>query len=65
MPREKPAYRDSLEYILERSGGKALLNQSEVAAIYGVDRRRVRTVPFNELGYITAPSLARYMSKEG
>lgn len=59
MPRKKPAYRDNLEYILERSGGKALLNQS------GVDRRRVRGVPYNELGYVTAPSLARYMSKEG
>lgn len=65
MPREKPAYRDNLEYILERSGGKALLNQSEVARIFGVDRRRVRGVPYNKLGYVTAPSLARYMSKEG
>ena len=65
MPREKPAYRDNLEYILERSGGKALLNQSEVARIFGVDRRRVRGVPYNEMGYVTAPSLARYMSTEG
>lgn len=36
MAREKPAYRDNLEFLLERSAGKAMLNYKEVGQILGL-----------------------------
>lgn len=63
MPREKPAYRDNLEFLLERSGGKGMLNCSEVSRILGIDPRTARKMlPFNKQNLISVPTLAREIS---
>lgn len=41
MAREKEAYRDNLELLMQRFPGKSALNQSEVARYLGRDRRTV------------------------
>ena len=63
MAREKPAYRDNLEFLLERSGGKALLNVKEVCQICGISYNTARKLfQFNVCNMISVPSLARELS---
>lgn len=63
MAREKAAYRDNLEFLLERSGGKAMLNISEVCRICGISYRTAKQLfPFNDMNLISLPTLARAMS---
>lgn len=60
------AYRENLEQILEFSGGKNLLNISEVARFTGIADRRVvkRIYPFVD-NRISAATLARCMCGGG
>ena len=63
MAREKPAYRDNLEFLLERSEGKMILNISEVCRICGISYRTSKQLfPFNDMNLISLPTLARAMS---
>ena len=63
MAREKPAYRDNLECLLERSAGKAMLNYKEVGQILGIDWRTAKKLfPFNSCNMISVPTLARELS---
>ena len=59
---ENQYYRDNLEQILSFSGGKNLLNVSEVARFTGIVDRRVvkRIYPFVD-NRISAATLARCM----
>ena len=63
MAREKPAYRDNLEFLLERSAGKAMLNYKEVGQLLGIDWRTAKKLfPFNSCNMISVPTLARELS---
>lgn len=63
MPREKAAYRDNLEFLLERSEGKAMLNCAEVSRILSIDPRTAKKLfSFNPCGKISLPTLARELS---
>lgn len=62
MAREKPNYRYTLEDILGFTGGKRLLNVSDVARYTGKGAAWCRKhVPFQD-GHITAVALARYFA---
>ena len=62
MPREKEAYRDNLEQILNFTGGKQVLNITEVANFTGIGRHTVvKKYPFKK-GSISAATLARELS---
>lgn len=63
MPRERPAYRDNLQDILEFFGGRRLLTIQDVRAYTGlVDQRTIkRHFPFDGR-FISAPTLARCLS---
>lgn len=63
MPREKAAYRDNLEFLLERSGGKGMLNVSDVCRIYGINYRTAKKLfRFNSCNMISVVTLARDLS---
>lgn len=63
MAREKPAYRDNLEFLLERAGGSGMLNVSEVCRILDIDFRTAKKLfPFNKCNMISVPTLARELS---
>ena len=65
MPREKPAYRDNLEYIETRFPGKGMLTFEEVIKLFGRDRRTVRKWLVEhgiEGNFVSPPTLARAMS---
>ena len=59
---EHPDYRNNLEQILKFTGGKNLLNVSEVCRFTGIiDHRTVKKrYPFID-NYISAATLARHM----
>lgn len=63
MPRERPAYRDNLQDILEFSGGRRMLTLQEVRRYTGLADNRTlkRHFPFQS-GMISAPTLARCLS---
>lgn len=61
--REKATYRDNLEDLLAFTGGGRLLNLSQVAKYLGIDRRTAeKRYQIGKEG-ITAPTLARMLSK--
>lgn len=65
MPREKEAYRDTLELIATAFPGKTMLTATEVAQIWGKDVRTVRKVLKDDLVKhvgISIVKLARRMS---
>lgn len=63
MPREKEAYRDNLERIIEAFPGKEVLLVSEVARWLGKDPRTVKKLfPFKDGFGITIATLARCLS---
>lgn len=59
MSRERNAYRENLQDILEFSGGRRMLTVAEVKAYTGlIDYRTIkRRFPFKD-NYISAPTLA-------
>lgn len=63
MPRERPAYRDNLQDILEFFGGKRVLSIQDVRQYTGmVDLRTIkRHFPVRD-GIISAATLARCLS---
>mgnify|MGYP004582237571 CR=1 FL=1 len=62
MPREKAAYRDNLELLLEYFGEKRMYRPFEVAQYLGVNVRTVKKRFEFEKGYITIVNLARALS---
>ena len=63
MPREKEAYRDNLEQILNFSNGKQMLSVTEATKFLGINRKTVlKLFPFGDRNYISAATLARAMS---
>ena len=62
MPREKAAYRDNLESLLEYFGEKRMYRPFEVAQYLGVNVRTVKKRFEFEKGYITIVNLARALS---
>lgn len=63
MPRERPAYRDNLQDILEFFGGKRVLTIADVRKYTGFtdDRTIKRRFPIQK-GVISAPTLARCLA---
>lgn len=63
MPRERPAYRDNLQDILEFSSGKRILTLDDVRRYTGIkdDRTLKRHFPFQGR-IISAPTLARCLA---
>ena len=56
------AYKDWLDFILEKNGGKAVFTPAEAARATGLDARTLKKrYPFRH-GTITATTLARLMS---
>lgn len=62
MSREKAAYRDNLELLLEYFGEKRMYRPFEVAQYLGVNVRTVKKRFEFEKGYITIVNLARALS---
>ena len=60
---EPKAYRENLQDILEFSAGRRLLNIADVKRYTGLNDYRTikKRYPFTD-GYISAPTLATYMS---
>ena len=60
---EHPAYRDNLEQILAFTGGRQLLNLSDIRKFTGM--KDLRTIqhhfPLQKGGYISAATLARQL----
>lgn len=61
--REKPGYRDTLEFLLERTGGKAWLSTTEISSLLGVDRHTVSR-RFGINAGCALPVLARLLVEE-
>lgn len=62
MPREKEAFRDTLEDVLAFFGGKRLLRQSDVVRYTGLDPKTVKKRFSFKDGFISAIVLARELS---
>lgn len=63
MAREKPAYRDNLELILQFTGGTILLDIKQVCQLTGLNYRTVKKrYPFDASCRISAATLARELS---
>ncbi len=63
MPREKEAYRDNLERIIEAFPGKEILSVTEVSRWMKKDPRTVKRVfPFKDGLGISIATLARCLS---
>lgn len=62
MPREKEAYRDNLEAILNFTEGKFLLNIQEVADFCGIKRDTAKNRFFKDKNFVSAATLARMLS---
>jgi hypothetical protein len=62
MSREKEAYRDNLELLLESFPNKKILCCSDIAKWAGRDIKTIKKLYFQEKQYITVAELARRMS---
>lgn len=64
---EHPAYRDNLEQVLQFTGGRQMLNVTEVGRFTGLkDPRTIkRRFPYFVDNYISAATLARCMCGGG
>jgi len=71
MPREKPAYRDNMEMLLEANDRKNMIRVSKAAKIMGITRKNleaaliaddVATVKVGESVMVSVPTLARWLS---
>ena len=71
MPREKPAYRDNVEMLLEANDRKNMIRVSKAAKVLGITRRNleaaliadeVATVKVGESLMVSVPTLARWLS---
>ena len=71
MPREKPAFRDNMEMLLEANGRKNMIRVSKAAKIMGITRKNleaaliadeVATVKVGESVMVSVPTLARWLS---
>lgn len=71
MPREKPAFRDNMEMLLEANDRKNMIRVSKAAKIMGITRKNletaliaddVATVKVGESVMVSVPTLARWLS---
>lgn len=71
MPREKPAFRDNMEMLLEANDRKNMIRVSKAAKIMGITRNNlaaalaadeVATVKVGESLMVSVPTLARWLS---
>lgn len=62
--KELPGYRQTLEWLAERTDGKAWLTQKAVAELLGVDRSTVRKRFGISGGGVALPVLARILTEE-
>lgn len=71
MPREKPAFRDNVEMLLEANERKNMIRVSKAAKIMGITRNNlaaalaadeVATVKVGESLMVSVPTLARWLS---
>lgn len=71
MPREKPAFRDNMEMLLEANDRKNMIRISKAAKVLGITRRNleaaliadeVATVKVGESVMVSVPTLARWLS---
>lgn len=71
MSRERPAYRDNMEMLLEANGRKTMIRISKAAKVLGITRGNlaaaleaddVATVKVGESLMVSVPTLARWLS---
>ena len=62
--RELPGYRQTLEWLSERTDGKVWLKQKEVAELLGVNRKTVRERFGISGGGVALPVLAKILTEE-
>ena len=68
MSRERPAFRDNMEMLLEATGGKTLIRLSEAAEVLGVNKKTLaateglKTVMVGKTRMLSVATLARWLS---
>lgn len=71
MSKEKPAFRDNMEMLLDANGRKTMIRISKAAKVLGITRRNlaaalaadeVATVKVGESLMVSVPTLARWLS---
>lgn len=68
MSRERPAYRDNMEMLLNATGGKALIRLTEAATVLGIDKRTLEAAPgltvvhAGKIRMVSVATLARWLS---
>ena len=68
MSRERPAFRDNMEMLLEASGGKNMIRLGKAAETLGVDKRTLltaeglRPLKVGRVWMLSVPTLARWLS---
>lgn len=71
MPREKPAYRDNVEMLLEANDRKNMIRVSKAAKVLGISKDslvealqddRIYPIKVGESLMVSVPTLARWLS---
>lgn len=71
MPREKPAYRDNMEMLLEANDRKNMIRVSKAAKVLGISKDslvealqddRIYPIKMGESLMVSVPTLARWLS---
>ena len=65
MSREKPTYRDTLDLLLQKTNGAAVIRLSAAADLLGVDAKALTNVPTMQAGrfrLVSVATLARMLS---
>ena len=68
MSRERPAFRDNMEMLLEATGGKTMIRLSEAATVLGVNKRTLeateglKVVQVGKSRMVSVATLARWLS---
>lgn len=71
MPREKPAYRDNVEMLLEANDRKNMIRVSKAAKVLGISKDslvealqddRIYPIKMGESLMVSVPTLARWLS---
>lgn len=71
MSREKPAYRDNVEMLLEANGRKNMIRVSKAAKVLGISKDslvealqddRIYPIKMGESLMVSVPTLARWLS---
>ena len=68
MSRERPAFRDNMEMLLEATGGKTLIRLTEAAKVLGINKKTLeateglKIVMVGKSRMLSVATLARWLS---